>query len=585
MTASSDGPRYLVAFGPTRVPHWFTDVLVLGGGLAGLRAALAVDAGLSVLVVNKDDLKESSSQWAQGGIAGVIDPEDRFDSHVADTLTAGGGLCHPEVVEGVVREAPDRIAELIGWGTKFDLRDGALDLGREGGHSHHRIVHALGDATGREVMRAVIERARATSNIEVWPETFTIDLVTHEGVCRGALVWHPGRGKTMIWARRTILATGGAGQIYRESTNPSGASGDGIALAWRAGAAVRDMEFMQFHPTVLYIAGGSRSLITEAVRGAGAHLVDRDGRRFMPEFDPRGELAPRDVVSRAITEVMRNTAHSNVYLNLSHLDADMVRQRFPGMAKLCRKFGLDLATDPIPVRPGAHYMIGGVVVDDWGRTTVPHLFAAGEVTSSGLHGANRLASNSLLEGLVFGGRVGEQASVEAREDAAVQTDYEPFQVPRIGQPPAEEPAEGPAGETLDLGDIRNSLRSLMWRHVGVERSEASLAEAAQTVAGWCRYVLPRQFTDPQGWQLQNLLEVGRLMIQAAAARQETRGVHVRSDYPETSDQWRRHLCWQRGRDEPWELPVEFPPACPRQTPTLGDGDCRLAGSSKNRTAK
>jgi L-aspartate oxidase len=341
---------------------------------------------------------------------------------------------------------------------------------------------------------------------------------------------------------------------------------------------------MQFHPTVLYIAGGSRSLITEAVRGAGAHLVDRDGRRFMPEFDPRGELAPRDVVSRAITEVMRNTAHSNVYLNLSHLDADMVRQRFPGMAKLCRKFGLDLATDPIPVRPGAHYMIGGVVVDDWGRTTVPHLFAAGEVTSSGLHGANRLASNSLLEGLVFGGRVGEQASVEAREDAAVQTDHEPFQVPRIGQPPAEEPAEGPAGETLDLGDIRNSLRSLMWRHVGVERSEASLAEAAQTVAGWCRYVLPRQFTDPQGWQLQNLLEVGRLMIQAAAARQETRGVHVRSDYPETSDQWRRHLCWQRGRDEPWELPVEFPPACPRQTPTLGDGDCRLAGSSKNRTA-
>jgi L-aspartate oxidase len=585
MTASSDGPRYLVAFGPTRVPHWFTDVLVLGGGLAGLRAALAVDAGLSVLVVNKDDLKESSSQWAQGGIAGVIDPEDRFDSHVADTLTAGGGLCHPEVVEGVVREAPDRIAELIGWGTKFDLRDGALDLGREGGHSHHRIVHALGDATGREVMRAVIERARATSNIEVWPETFTIDLVTHEGVCRGALVWHPGRGKTMIWARRTILATGGAGQIYRESTNPSGASGDGIALAWRAGAAVRDMEFMQFHPTVLYIAGGSRSLITEAVRGAGAHLVDRDGRRFMPEFDPRGELAPRDVVSRAITEVMRNTAHSNVYLNLSHLDADMVRQRFPGMAKLCRKFGLDLATDPIPVRPGAHYMIGGVVVDDWGRTTVPHLFAAGEVTSSGLHGANRLASNSLLEGLVFGGRVGEQASVEAREDAAVQTDHEPFQVPRIGQPPAEEPAEGPAGETLDLGDIRNSLRSLMWRHVGVERSEASLAEAAQTVAGWCRYVLPRQFTDPQGWQLQNLLEVGRLMIQAAAARQETRGVHVRSDYPETSDQWRRHLCWQRGRDEPWELPVEFPPACPRQTPTLGDGDCRLASSSKNRTAK
>jgi len=584
MTEAADGPRYLVAFGPTRVPHWFTDVLVLGGGLAGLRAALAVDPALSVLVVNKDDLKDSSSQWAQGGIAGVIAPEDRFDSHVADTLTAGGGLCHPAVVEGVVREAPDRIAELIGWGTQFDLRDGELDLGREGGHSHHRIVHALGDATGREVMRAVIERARATPNIEVWPETFTIDLVTHDGVCRGALVWHPGRGKTMVWARRTILATGGAGQIYRESTNPAGASGDGIALAWRAGAAVRDMEFMQFHPTVLYIAGGSRSLITEAVRGAGAHLVDRDGHRFMPDFDDRGELAPRDVVSRAITEVMRKTAHANVYLDLSHLDADMVRQRFPGMAKLCRKFGLDLATDRIPVRPGAHYMIGGVVVDDRGQTTVPHLFAAGEVTSSGLHGANRLASNSLLEGLVYGSRAGEQASFEAREDAATEASDEPFRVPRIGQPPANEPAEGPAGEALDLADIRNSLRSLMWRQVGVERSGASLEEAAQTVAGWCRYVLPRQFTNPQGWQLQNLLEVGRLMIRAAAARRETRGVHVRSDCQQTSAEWRRHLCWQRNRELPWELPVETVAVAESSntSPNPGStgGDCRLAGSGK-----
>lgn len=569
MSDAAAGPRYLVAFAPTRVPHWFTDVLVLGGGLAGLRAALAVDPGLSVLVVNKDDLADSSSQWAQGGIAGVVDPDDRFDSHVADTLKAGGELCNPAVVEGVVREAPDRITELIGWGTQFDLRDGALDLGREGGHSHHRIVHALGDATGREVMRAVIERARALPNIEVWPETFTIDLVTHEGVCRGALVWHPGRGKTLIWARRTILATGGAGQIYRESTNPAGASGDGIALAWRAGAAVRDMEFMQFHPTVLYIAGGSRSLITEAVRGAGAHLVDRDGHRFMPDFDPRGELAPRDVVSRAITEVMRKTAHANVYLDLSHLDAELVRQRFPGMAKLCRKFGLDLATDRIPVRPGAHYMIGGVVVDDQGRTTLPHLFAAGEVTSSGLHGANRLASNSLLEGLVFGSRVGEQASLEALEDAAAEAAGQPLQVPRIGQPQADEPVEGPAGEALDLADIRNSLRSLMWRHVGVERSGASLDEAGRTVAGWCRYVLPRQFANPQGWQLQNLLEVGRLMILAAAARQETRGVHVRSDFPATSAQWRRQLCWQRDRPDPWAMPVENAPETARPASPVG----------------
>jgi len=536
-----DGPRYLAAFGPKRVPHCFTDVLILGGGLAGLRAALAVDPRLAVTVVTKDDLQASSSQWAQGGIAGVVDPEDRFDNHVADTLAAGGGLCHEDVVDSVIREAPARIAELIAWGTRFDERDGSLDLGREGGHSHHRIVHALGDATGREVMRAVIERTRSLDNLEVWPDTFTIDLLTSEGRCRGALVWNKAHGKTLVWARRTILATGGAGQLYRESTNPDGASGDGLAVAWRAGACLRDMEFMQFHPTVLYIAGGARSLITEAVRGAGAHLVDRDGRRFMPEFDPRAELAPRDVVSRAINVVMQRTHHSNVYLDLSHLDPAVVLRKFPGMAQICAKFGLDLARDRIPVRPGAHYMIGGAMVDAVGRTTLPGLFAAGEVTSSGLHGANRLASNSLLEGLVYGARAGRQASDEVLASA----DDDVFRVPEVANPRVADTGNG----TLDLADIRNSLRSLMWRHVGVERSGDSLAEALDTVEGWCRYVLPRQFGDPQGWQLQNMLEVARLMIRSAIERQETRGVHVRRDFPLPDERWLGHICWQRGRPE------------------------------------
>jgi L-aspartate oxidase len=546
-----EGPRYLVSFGPKRVPHCFTDVLILGGGLAGLRAALAVDRQLSVTVVTKDDLQSSSSQWAQGGIAGVVDPEDRFDNHVADTLTAGCGLCHDDVVDAVIREAPGRIAELIAWGTRFDERDGALALGREGGHSHHRIVHALGDATGREVMRAVIEQTRKLDNLAVWPETFTIDLVTHEGVCRGALVWNPRHGKTFVWARRTILATGGAGQIYRESTNPPGASGDGMALAWRAGAELRDMEFMQFHPTVLYIAGGSRSLITEAVRGAGAHLVDKDGRRFMPEFDGRAELAPRDVVSRAITVVMQRTHHANVYLDLSHLDPAMVHERFPGMAAICGQFGLDLARDRIPVRPGAHYMIGGVTVDDVGRTDIPGLFAAGEVTSSGLHGANRLASNSLLEGLVYGARAGETAAAEVLAEGSRGGDE--FHVPPISQPKAS--ADG-SDAGLDLADIRNSLRSLMWRHVGVERSGDSLAEALATVEGWCRYVLPQQFADPQGWQLQNMLEVARLMIRGAICRQETRGVHFRGDHPESHDAWRTHIAWHRGVAEPRLEPLK-----------------------------
>jgi L-aspartate oxidase len=542
--SSFEGPRYLVSFGPKRVPHCFTDVLILGGGLAGLRAALAVDRRLSVTVVTKDDLQGSSSQWAQGGIAGVVDPEDRFDNHVADTLAAGGGLCHEDVVEAVVREAPGRIAELISWGTRFDERDGALALGREGGHSHHRIVHALGDATGREVMRAVIEQARKLDNLAVWPETFTIDLVTHEGACRGALVWNPRHGKTLVWARRTILATGGAGQLYRESTNPPGASGDGMAIAWRAGADLRDMEFMQFHPTVLYIAGGSRSLITEAVRGAGAWLVDRDGRRFMPEFDQRAELAPRDVVSRAITVVMHRTQHANVYLDLAHLDAATVRERFPGMAATCAAFGLDLARDRIPVRPGAHYMIGGVRVDDVGRTGVPGLFAAGEVSSSGLHGANRLASNSLLEGLVYGARAGETAAAEVLAEGDRGDE---FRVPPIAVPSR---AAADDGAALDLEDIRNSLRALMWRHVGVERTGDALAEALATVEGWCRYVLPRQFADPQGWQLQNMLEVARLMIRGAIRRDETRGVHFRADHPATSRGWRSHIAWHRGTAEP-----------------------------------
>jgi len=548
MSDAFEGPRYLVPFGPRRVPHCFTDVLILGGGLAGLRAALAVDPRLSVTVVTKDDLRGSSSQWAQGGIAGVVDPEDRFDNHVADTLAAGCGLCHEDVVDAVVREAPGRIAELIAWGTRFDEQNGTLELGREGGHSHHRIVHALGDATGREVMRAVIEQTRTLQNLEVWPDTFTIDLVTHEGACRGALVWNPAHGKTLVWARRTILATGGAGQLYRESTNPPGASGDGLALAWRAGAELRDMEFMQFHPTVLYIAGGARSLITEAVRGAGAHLVDRDGRRFMPEFDPRAELAPRDVVSRAITVVMQRTHHSNVYLDLSHLDAGAVHRRFPGMAEICRTFGLDLARDRIPVRPGAHYMIGGVSVDESGRSSLPGLFAAGEVTSSGLHGANRLASNSLLEGLVYGARAGAAAAEEVL--AAPDREAEEFRVPPIAHARAAGgDATEPAG-TLDLADIRNSLRALMWRHVGVERAADSLAEALDTVEGWCRYVLPRQFADSQGWQLQNMLQVARLMIRSAIDRCETRGVHFRADHPGSDDRWLAHIAWRCDAAEP-----------------------------------
>lgn len=532
---SEAGPRYLVSFHPKRVPHHFTDVLILGGGLAGLRAAMAVDPALSTLVVTKLDLQQSNSQWAQGGIAGVLDPEDRFENHIADTLTAGGSLCDKAVVEMVVREAPRRIGELIEWGTNFDSIAGHLALGREGGHSHDRIVHALGDATGQEVMRAVIARASEHTNIETWQNTFTLDLLTREGVCRGALVWNPEHGKTFVWAKQTILCTGGCGQIYRETTNPEVATGDGLALAYRAGAELRDMEFMQFHPTVLYIAGSSRHLITEAIRGAGAHLIDRNGFRFMPEYDSRAELAPRDVVSQAIVSQMEKTRHPNVYLDLSHLDGEKVRRRFPGIAALLAKFDLEIARDPIPVRPGAHYMIGGVTVDIDGRTTVERLWAAGEVSSTGLHGANRLASNSLLEGLVYGARTGELASAAA---AAISDDYHalPLSNSRLEE----------SGEPLDLADIRNSLKSLMWRNCGIRRNQADLDEALETVEYWRRYVSGRQFSDPSGWELQNMLSIAGLMISAARQRQESRGVHLRQDYPQLDEaHWRRHIAFRR----------------------------------------
>lgn len=528
-------PRYLVPFHPKRVPHHFTDVLIVGGGLAGLRAAMACDGRLNVLVVTKDKLPQSNSNYAQGGIAGVFDPEDHFENHIEDTLTAGGSLCDRAVVEMVVREAPARIEELIDMGVHFDQSPGGLALGKEGGHSHSRIVHALGDATGREVMRGVIQRVEQLPQVEVWEDTFTLDLLTREGACRGALVWNQQHGKTLVWAKQTILCTGGVGQVYRETTNPAVATGDGLALAYRAGAEVRDMEFMQFHPTVLYVAGGARHLITEAVRGEGAYLVDRTGHRFMPEYDARAELAPRDIVSRAIATQMEKTKHPNVYLALGHLDADRVRRRFPGIAELLRQFGLDLAKDSIPVRPGAHYMIGGLTVDLEGRTTLPGLWAAGEVTSSGLHGANRLASNSLLESLVYGAHAGAGAAAVARQ---IPDDFRGL--------PLENSRLEDTDEALDLADIRNSLKSQMWRSVGIRRDEAGMSEAQENVDRWRRYVLGRQFIDPDGWQLQNMLTVARIMIAAALARQETRGVHLRSDFPRTDDlHWNRHLCFRR----------------------------------------
>jgi L-aspartate oxidase len=523
--------RYLVRFHPKHIPHVFTDILVIGGGIAGLRAALAVPDDLRVLVITKDKINQSNSSYAQGGIAGVMSPEDRFENHIEDTLVAGAGLCNAEIARMVVREAPGQIQDLVSMGTEFDKHEGQIALGREGGHSHHRIVHALGDATGHEVMRAIIKQVRESDTIELWEKTFTLDLITHQGKCVGALVHRHRRGKLLIWAKQTILASGGVGMVYRETTNPPVATGDGMAAAYRAGATLRDMEFMQFHPTVLYVAGSSRFLISEAVRGEGAYLRDKNGHRFMPDEDSRAELAPRDVVAQAIVRTMDKTQHPNVYLDLSHLDPARVMSRFPGIAKVCGNFGIDITKDPIPVRPGAHYMIGGVVVDLEGRTTIPGLWGAGEVTSSGLHGANRLASNSLLEGLVYGKLCALGAVREARKMS------DKFEVPAIDM------TFRPDNDgDLDINDVTNSLRSLMVRHMGIVRTEADLAEAEKTVVFWCRYALRREFQSRQGWELANLLTVARLMIWSARNRTESRGTHFRLDYPQKNDaEWLRHL--------------------------------------------
>ncbi|MEM9827000.1 MAG: L-aspartate oxidase [Planctomycetota bacterium] len=553
-------PRYLIPFDTRRAIHRFTDILVIGGGLAGLRAANAVPTNQTVLVVTKDRLRESNSHYAQGGIAGVLDPEDCFEAHVRDTLIAGGNLCDRETVEMVIRQGPRRIEELIHWGTQFDTDDGELSLGREGGHSMQRIVHARGDATGAEIMRAVIQRTRDVPHIDIWENTFTIDLLTHEGRCRGAVVSRPDGGRVMVWAKETVLCTGGAGQVYRESTNPAVATGDGAGLAYRAGAELRDMEFVQFHPTVLYIAGSSRSLITEAVRGEGAHLVDVAGHRFMPDYDDRAELAPRDVVSQSIIRQMAATDSSNVFLDLSHLDADKVRRRFPGIAVVCQKFGLDIATDRIPVRPGAHYLIGGVSVDRQGQSSLPGLWAAGEATSSGLHGANRLASNSLLEGLVYGAAAGEAAArcaaeasrklvalpiTQTRQDAfatSVHHDEVPLESTTLLPP-------SPQSQSFDISDVRLSIKTLMGRYVSVERNATGLRKAEDALQSYAQYVMRQQFDQAAGWELQNLLTTAACITRGALARAESRGVHFRDDHPETDDaNWRRHLSISLNRD-------------------------------------
>jgi L-aspartate oxidase len=552
--------RYLIPFKATRLPQQFTEVLVIGGGVAGLRASIAAaDAGCDTIVLSKDTIDESNTWYAQGGIAAVLQPLDSVASHVNDTEIGGAGLCDEEAVQIVIEEGPKRVLELLSWGANFDKKVGNpydLAFTREGGHSFARILHAYGDATGKELAQTLIRTVRSRENIRIAERTFVIDLITDtiggENRCLGVIALIDGKVQ-IIWAKRTILASGGAGQLYRESTNPRIATADGHAMAYRAGARLQDMEMVQFHPTTLYVAGSSRALITEAVRGEGAYLVDRNGYRFMKDYHEMGELAPRDVVSRAIVEQIRKTHFTHVYLDVRHLKLQSFRERFPNLAILADQFEIDMSKDLLPIHPAAHYMIGGVDADDHGRTSLAGLYAVGEASCSGLHGANRLGSNSLLEGLVFGARAGLHASASTKE-----TDIK-FPVTLEHKIPLSTKTE------LDVTDVKSSLRSVMWRNVGIERSGEHLTETREIIAFWSRYVMDKTFRSDElgtpaaiaGWELQNMLTACFLITSAAYTRTESRGAHFRIDYPQRDDpHWRLHLLWRRPMETPIPEPID-----------------------------
>ena len=529
-------PHHLQGFDLRSMPVLRTDVLVVGGGIAGASAALhAADAGCETLLLCKTPFDETNTAWAQGGIAAAQRADDSPALHVQDTLTVGAGLSNRAAVESIVGAAREALQWLQELGANFDREDGQLALSREGGHTRHRVVHAGGDCTGAEIQRALAAALERHPRITLRTPAFVRDLVVSDGRCVGAIVEIDG-SELAVEAGAVIVATGGAGQIYRETTNPTGASGDGLALCFRAGARIADCEFVQFHPTTLYIAGASRFLISEVVRGAGAVLRDRNGAAFMQGAHPMADLAPRDVTSRCILDRMVATGETNVYLDLRRIDGDPAK-RFPSIAKICSAFDIDIRNDMIPVRPGAHYMVGGAATDLDGRTSVPGLFAAGEVASTGLHGANRLASNSLLEGAVLGRRAGLAACAEAQRSAP--------KLPRIAGGPS--PVDNPP--RLQFDDLLYSLKSLMWRQVGLRRSAEGLLDARQRIAFWHHYLQRAQTKDRRVYELSNMLTVAALVTEGAWLRQESRGTHFRDDRPARDDAaFCRRIFLRRGPD-------------------------------------
>ncbi|MEM1127371.1 MAG: L-aspartate oxidase [Bacteroidota bacterium] len=521
----------------------YTDFLVIGSGVAGLWYALRAAEHGRVAVVTKQEAREANTHYAQGGIAAVMDLEDSYEDHIQDTLVAGAGLCDPEVVEIVVKEGPTRVRELIGMGAEFTQENGALHLGREGGHSANRIVHAA-DATGREVEKTLLEQVQDHPNITIYEYHYAVDLITEHHLgqhvnrlrsdmhCFGAYVLDERAGQVItMLAKVTMLASGGSGGVYRHTTNPSIATGDGVAMAYRAKARISNMEFVQFHPTSLFHPEADSFLISEAVRGEGGLLYNQAGHRFMPDYDPRAELAPRDIVARAIDDQLKQRGDEYVWLDISHRPADEVMHHFPTIHETCLRYGIDITKDPIPVVPAAHYQCGGVLVDTVGRTTIRGLFASGEVACTGLHGANRLASNSLLEALVFSHRALETSVAYAQGQSWNEA------VPAWDASGTEQPHEW-----VLVSHNREELRRVMSDYVGIVRSQLRLERAFRRT-----FLLYEEVEDFYAraqlssglCELRNMIAVAYLIIRSAQMRHESRGLHYMLDHPEPRDEERR----------------------------------------------
>lgn len=504
------------------------DYIIIGSGIAGLYAALLAREHGSVCVVTKGSIDECNTKYAQGGIAAAVGADDDPALHLKDTIEAGAGLVNVDAARILVEEAADRIHDLVNFGVPFDSQDGEVALGREAAHTRNRILHAGGDSTGAHIEISLSSLARL-SRITIKEHVQVEEIAVEDGRARAVLALDARTNTSdRFETDAVILATGGCGQLYRVSTNPDVATGDGVALAFRAGAEVRDMEFIQFHPTALRLPGVPIFLISEAVRGEGGILRNKAGERFMPAYDRRAELAPRDVVARAIVSEMQRTGSDHVYLDISHVAPGRVTARFPQIYRYCLDHGVDITRDPIPVSPAAHYMMGGVRTNSWGETTIPGLYACGEVACTGVHGANRLASNSLLETVVFAKRIIERTTTGDGEAAVLQTDA--CSLPALSH-------EGTSAPE------RAVLQALMWDKAGIVRDGDGLREAGRLLASW-ESALPAP-NDRASFELANMVLVGRLITEAARIREESRGAHYRTDFPKPSEGWLRHITFRR----------------------------------------